>query len=96
MTMSHEETRALNEVRQRVTRIESRICRIADFLGAHVGTPAKEMEIRVELENSVEIDIPVMDITFSEIIQFLAKQGKQRKVAYIYFNGMRVATMPNY
>ena len=92
-TMINEELRALNEVRQRVTRIESRICRIADFLGARVGNPSVELKITGLGANGVNIDAPVMDVTLSEIVQFLTHNGIADKVAYVHHNGHLVATV---
>jgi len=93
MTETNEELRAIHEVRQRVTRIESRICRIADFLGARVGNPGNELKITGVGEKGVNIDTPVMDVTLSEIVQFLTHNGIADKVAYVHHNGRLVATV---
>lgn len=84
---------ALREVRQRVTRIESRICRIADFLGARVGNPSNELKITGVGVNGANIETPVLDVTLSEIIQFLTANGVADKVARVYFNGRLIATV---
>lgn len=88
-----EELRALQEIRQRTTRIESRICRIADFLGARVGNPSTELKITGVGEKGANIDTPVLDVTLSEIVQFLTANGIADKVAYIHFNGRLIATV---
>ena len=84
---------ALREVRQRVTRIESRICRIADFLGARVGNPSNELKITGVGVNGVNIETPVLDVTLSEIVQFLTANGIADKVARVHFNGRLIATV---
>ena len=83
----------LNEIRQRLTRVESRICRIAEFLGAPVGDPKKALEITYETDAYVDVTTPVLDLTISEVIHFLHSAGKEGKVAHMYFKGQCVATM---
>lgn len=83
----------LNEIRQRLTRVESRICRIADYLGAPVGDPKKALEITYETDAYVDVTTPVLDLTISEVIHFLHSVGKEGKVAYVHFKGQCVATV---
>jgi hypothetical protein len=84
----------LNEIRQRLTRVESRICRIADHLGANVGSPAKNLQIVPQSDDSIVIvSTPVLDVTISEVIHFLHKEGITGKVAFINFNGADIATI---
>lgn len=83
----------LNEIRQRLTRVESRICRIADYLGAPVGDPKKTLEITYETDAYVDVTTPVLDLTISEVIHFLHSAGKEGRVAYMYFKGQCVATV---
>ena len=89
--MSDQNQELLLELRRRVTRIESRLCRLADHIGAHVGMPDKDLTLIADTANWVGIDTPVMDIGLSDITQFLTKQGKQGKTAYVYFNGRFIA-----
>lgn len=83
----------LNEIRQRLTRVESRICRIGDHVGASVGDPKKTLEIVDENEDAVVVSTPVMDLTLSEIRQFLTSRGKEDKVAFVQFRGQTVCRM---
>ena len=84
----------LNEIRQRLTRVESRICRIADYIGAKVGDPAKELKFLGHVDGGTTwiVSTPVMDVTFSEAIHFLHKEGIAGKVA-IMFNGQKIAEL---
>lgn len=79
----------LNEIRQRLTRVESRICRIADYIGAKVGDPMKALQVAVG-DTEVIVTTPVMDVTLSEVIHFLHKEGITGKVA-VMFNGQKIA-----
>jgi hypothetical protein len=81
----------LNELRSRLTRVESRLCRIADHIGANVGSPDKELTIYEMTDTAVSIDTPAMDVTLSEIVNFLGRQGIKGKVAYIHFNNRIIA-----
>lgn len=83
----------LNEVRQRVTRIESRLCRMADALGISVGSPDKQMEVTQEVDDYVRMNIGQMDVTLSEIKMFLVKQGIQGKIALVSYANRAVATV---
>lgn len=89
--MSPDDT-ILREVRQRVTRIESRLCRIADHLGAHVGTPSKELCLSTR-DGTLAVTTPAMDVTLSELLQFLTSQGVAGKVVFVRFAGRTVATI---
>jgi hypothetical protein len=79
------------EMRQRVTRIESRICRIADGLNIPTADPSKSLHIRYIEDKGVVIDTEVMDVSLSSIIRFLTKEGIEDKVVMIYFEGALVA-----
>lgn len=84
----------LNEIRQRLTRVESRICRMADFIGAKVGDPSKDLQIVPQPDDSfVVVTTPVLDVTISEVLHFLHKEGITGKVAYINFGGTDVAAI---
>lgn len=83
----------LNEIRQRATRIESRICRMADALGISVGAPDKALTITKETEDFVRVDTEQLDLTISEVKLFLGKQGKQGKIALVSYAGRTVATI---
>jgi hypothetical protein len=82
-----------DQILQRVTRIESRICRISDHWGIKTNSPDKNMSIYYENAKIVNVDIDVMDSALSDILRFLRDQGKQDKVAHIFFGGSQVATI---
>lgn len=83
----------IDEVLQRVTRIESRLCRVADHWGIKTNSPDKRMVAYYENTKIVNIDIDAMDTSVSDILRFLRDQGKQDKVAHIFFMGSQVATI---
>jgi len=83
----------LNEIRQRLTRVESRICRIADFLGAPVGDPKKALEIQGKDTEYPLVHTPVMDVTLSELIQLLHSAGITGKVVDVQFGGRIIAAI---
>lgn len=83
----------LNEIRQRLTRVESRICRMAEAQGIKVGDPTKDLTIIRELDDAIVVGTPVLDVTISEVIHFLHKEGKAGKIAYVQLGGMHVATI---
>ena len=82
------------EMRQRVTRIESRICRIADALSIQTGDPNKTMW-RINEPTPVKgvacIGTAVLDTSVSDVIRYLTKEGIEDKVACLYFEGQLVA-----
>ena len=86
----------LLEIRQRLTRVESRICRIGDHVGASVGDPTTALAITDENEDSLSVSTPVLDVTLSEIRQFLTAEGKEDKVAFIKFQGRPVCRMSRF
>lgn len=82
------------EMRQRVTRIESRICRIADALNVPTGDPSKTMWIMPTVhahKNTVCIGTTVLDASISDVLRFLIREGIEGKVACVYFDGLLVA-----
>lgn len=83
----------LNEIRQRLTRVESRICRMAEAQGIKVGDPTKDLSVVRELGDAIVVSTPVLDVTISEVIHFLHKEGKAGKIAYVQFGGIHVATI---
>lgn len=85
-----------NEMRQRVTRIESRICRIADALNIATGDPSKTMWKTDEpnpVQGVVCISTSVLDASISDVIKYLTKEGMKDKVAWLYFEGQLVAVI---
>lgn len=81
------------ELLQRVVRIESRICRIADHWGIRTSSADKHMAIYYENAKIVNVDVIAMDTAISDILRFLREQGKQDKVAHIFFGGSQIATV---
>lgn len=84
------------EMRQRVTRIESRLCRIADGLNIPTADPAKSLKVMHVDPDSADLTTEVVDIGLSSIIRFLTKEGIQVRVARVYFENKLVAQVyPN-
>jgi hypothetical protein len=88
---NHTDQELLVDIRRRLTRVESRLCRVADHVGANVETPEKELSIYEETDTAISLDTPAMDVTLSEITRFLTKKGKKGKVAYVHFNNRVIA-----
>ena len=82
------------EMRQRITRIESRICRIADAMNIHTGDPSKTMW-KIDETNPIAgvvcIGTTVLDASISDVLRFLTANGIEGKVACLYYNGGLVA-----
>ena len=82
------------EMRQRITRIESRICRIADSLNIPTGDPSKTMW-KINEPNPVAgvvcIGTTVLDASISDVIRYLTKEGIADKVVCLYFESQLVA-----
>ena len=81
------------EMRQRVTRIESRICRIADAPKIATGDPSKTMwkiDEPSPVKGVVCIGTSVLDASVSDVIRYLTKEGIADKVACLYFEGQLV------
>lgn len=83
----------VRELRQRVTRIESRICRIGDHLEIHLTNPKDGITVNKETEDVVEMSIPIMDITLSELISYLKKRRLNNRETDVYFENELVATI---
>lgn len=60
----------VREVRQRVTRMESRICRIADHLKIDVRAPKDSLRIQHETADELELSVPILDIALSELLSY--------------------------
>jgi len=84
----------LVELRQRMTRVESRICRIGDHLSVQMRAPKDGLRVIRETAAEVDVSAPVMDITLSELVAGLRKLGIQGKTAHVYFEGRLQATFP--
>ena len=90
---TEKERAAILETNQRVTRIESRLCRIAEALRVDVSTPTKQLDITFENPKVVYVSTAVLDVTLSEVVRFLTRQGKQGKIAHVFFNDSQIATV---
>lgn len=81
----------MSEELQRLTRIESRLCRLGDSLGVDLRSNDKGLRILSQTDTTVSLNTPAMDVALSQIARFLTKEGIGGKVALIYFNGRLVA-----
>lgn len=82
---------ALKEVLQRVTRIESRLCRLGDLLGSDLRSSDKGLRVMSYSDATVSISMPALDVGLSQIARFLTKEGIEGKVALLYYQGKLVA-----
>lgn len=83
----------VREVRQRVTRMESRICRIADHLQVSFRAPKDGFRIQSETAEELELSVPMLDIALSELLNYLHKEELDHKTVHLYFGGSRVGTL---
>jgi hypothetical protein len=94
MTISINELNLIvREVRQRVTRMESRICRIADHLNINVRAPKDGFRIQHETADELELSVPMLDIALSELLSYLHKEELDQKTVHVYFGGSQVAML---
>lgn len=80
-----------NEILQRVTRIESRLCRLGDALCIDLRASDKGLKLGTQTDITVVVHTPAMDVALSQIGQFLTREGIEGKVALIYFRGALMA-----
>lgn len=81
----------LLELRQRVTRIESRICRLGDHVGANLSDTVKQIRIVDVDDTEVAVYIPALDVALSALMSALRDKGKAGKIATVWFDGRQVA-----
>ena len=75
MTYSDALDQVVREIRQRVTRIESRICRIGDALDISLRNPKEGMRVVSVSAEAVELSIDCCDTALSELISFVEKSS---------------------
>lgn len=83
----------MREIRQRVTRIESRICHIGESLDIEMRSPKKGLDILCATDEVVELSTSVMDITLSELVSFLKKENLSDREVDIFFRGELIASL---
>lgn len=84
----------LRELRQRITRIESRVCRIGDHLGISVQLDKKKPVIVGSTNEIIEVEIPAMDLSLGNIIAFLRHEQLRDREAVVIFKGEEIAYIP--
>jgi len=93
MSATEEIDTIVREIRQRVTRIESRVCRLGDTLNIQLTNPKHGLQLIQETAEVVEISTAVMDITLSELTSYLQRQKLKNRDTDIYFEGQLIATL---
>ena len=88
--MSTNEETLLRDVRQRVTRIESRLVSMGEQLGAVMHSSNKAMVLS---ESGTEVDIVGLDTSFSDVLHFLEKEGIQGTAVRVFHKERHVATI---
>ncbi len=83
----------LTEVLQRVTRLESRLCRLGEHMGTSLRTTSKGLRITEHTEHAVSVATPALDIAVSEVHSWLRKQGIEGKVVLLYFRFQLIARL---
>ena len=79
------------EVLQRVTRIESRICRLGDVMGADLRSSDKGLKVIAQTDTTVSVTTRVLDVAVSQILRFLTTEGIEGKVVLVYHDGHLLA-----
>lgn len=70
------EQEKLNEINQRVTRLESRLVQLGDHVGANLRT-----RMRIELhkdEHGAWVDVDALDVSMSRILNELQRLGVEK------------------
>lgn len=93
MTSTPTTDELLRELRQRVTRIESRIVRIGEHVGAPISNPLADMLIDCAEDGTLLMYPRAMDVSLSGLRAELRKKGMEDKIAEVWFGGHRVATI---
>lgn len=83
----------LKEIQQRVTRIESRICRLGDALDVPLRSTSKGLKLISAGPTAATVEAPALDVALSEIVRFLTELGIQGKVVSIKYQGAVIATI---
>jgi hypothetical protein len=93
--MSHpdELEHIVREIRQRVTRIESRICRIGDGLDISLRSPKNGLKVLSIAEDVVEVHTECMDIAISELISFAERSGFSNLEVDVFHEGYLITTI---
>lgn len=86
----------VREIRQRVTRMESRICRIADHLKIDVRAQKDGFRIQNETASELQLSVPMLDVALSELLRYLDKEELGQKAVHVYLGGRQVATLYPY
>lgn len=79
------------DIRARVTRIETRLVKIAQAMGIETGTSCKGLKLRGVENEQAYVYADSAAVSLADIHNFLTKEGIQDKVALVYFNGRLVA-----
>lgn len=93
--MSHldELDQIAREIRQRVTRIESRICRIGDALDISLRNPKEGIRVISVSEEAIELSIDCFDVALSELISFVERSGFSNLEVDVYNGRNLIATL---
>lgn len=89
--MSDKDNALLHEINQRVTRTESRIVQLGDFVGANLRAKQK-IEVREEVDGWV-VEIDALDVSLSRIASALRDARRLYGIYPIYFNKQTVGTI---
>lgn len=79
------------DIRARVTRIETRLVKIAQSIGIETGTPAKGLRLRGVENEQAYVHTDSLGVSVLDVHKFLTKEGIQDKVCLVYFVGQLVA-----
>lgn len=79
------------DIRARVTRIETRLVKIAQSIGIETGTPGKGLKLRGVENEQAYVYTDSFCVSLADIHNFLTKEGIQDKVCLVYFGGQLVA-----
>lgn len=82
----------LNEINQRVTRTESRIVQLGDFVGANLRAKQK-IEVIYGADSEVYVAVDALDVSFSRVASVLRDAGYDRGSFEIIFKNASVGTV---
>lgn len=93
MSYSDDLEDVVREIRQRVTRIESRICRIGDGLEISLRNPKKGLKVLSVSEDAVALSTECLDIALSELISFSERNGFADREVDIFHGDVLISTL---
>jgi hypothetical protein len=91
MTATKTENKVIDEIRQRIIRVETRLM----CLGTKLGFDLKDDEyIEVYADDPPHVVLQTLDVPYTSVIKACRRAGLHRKKVAVYFNDELIAEMP--